>query len=90
MGTEVEATLKQRGEIYGKYEDGLEARAKIMGILADHHQNVNELPLSPAMKVAFHDLTMKIVRAAGKPDHTDSFHDLAGYATLIERTLDGK
>ena len=80
----VEQTLEQRGEVYGSYRDGIELRAKIMTDLNQHHKDVTGVEMNMTTQVAFGDLVMKLVRAAGKPSHTDSFHDLAGYATLIE------
>jgi len=83
----VTETLEQRGKIYGRYEEGLAARAMIINILESHHINVSGEKMPGATRVAFSDLVMKLVRAAGNPSHTDSFHDLAGYSTLIEEMI---
>ena len=80
----VTETLEERGKIYGKYGDGVKARAEILGILAIHHYLKNGTEMTPRLMVMMGDLVMKLVRAASDPKHTDNFHDLAGYATLIE------
>lgn len=80
-------TLKQRGSIYGKYEDVVKSRAKIMDVLEAHYEKVNGVPMDKADSIAFGDLVLKLIRAAGAPDYPDSFHDLAGYATLMENIL---
>lgn len=80
----VRDTLKQRKTIYGKYDDALKLRSHIMEVLKAHHKRVNRKPMSPEYETGFHDLVMKLVRAAGRPEYKDSFHDLAGYATLLE------
>jgi len=77
-------TLKQRKSIYGKYDDALKLRAHIMNLLKDHYKRVNRKPMPQEYETGFHDLVIKLVRAAGKPEYKDSFHDLAGYATLME------
>jgi len=82
---DVKDTLKQRGSIYGDYGVVCAARVAIMNILKQHHLNVNEAPMDDKTAMGFSDLVLKLVRGSGKPDYADSFHDLAGYATLLEK-----
>ena len=80
----VEDTLKQRGKIYGDYGKVIATRARIMSLLEAHHQQVNGTSLPGDIEVALGDIVLKLVRGAGAPNYSDSWHDLAGYATLIE------
>lgn len=80
----VEATLKQRGHIYGDYSQVIATRARIMSLLEAHHQQVNGTGIPDNMEVAIGDIVLKLVRGSGAPHYADSWHDLAGYATLIE------
>ena len=80
-------TLEQRGSIYGDYEDGVVTRAKILALLSEHKEECSRQVCTYAETIMFTDLVNKLVRFAGSPTHIDSIHDLAGYATLIERTL---
>jgi len=78
-------TLKQRGSIYGSYGKVCSSRVEIMNVLKQHHFIVNNEQMSEETAMGFSDLVLKLVRAAGKPSYVDSFHDLAGYATLMEK-----
>lgn len=84
---DVKETLKQRGSVYGSYEQVCKTRADILGILEQHSINVNGKGFTPEQQVAFGDLVLKLVRASGAPEYADSFHDLAGYATLMEEIV---
>lgn len=81
----VEATLKQRGSVYGSYDKVCSSRVRIMNILKCHYFTVNKKEMSEEIAMGFSDIVLKLVRAAGKPSYADSFHDLAGYATLMEK-----
>lgn len=80
----VEATLAQRGSIYGSYKKVITTRGKIMEILKEHHQATKGTNMTTEMQVAIGDLVLKLVRGAGAPGYDDSWHDLGGYAKLIE------
>jgi len=84
----VEDTLKQRGNIYGSYEKVCSTRCSIMELLDKHHLQVNSKRMDEVTKIAFGDLVLKLVRAAGAPEYKDSFHDLGGYAKLMEDMID--
>jgi hypothetical protein len=87
MSREIEETLAQRGAVYGDYEKGLETRNCLLDVLDRHKYERTGSPFNGYERVMFLDLINKLVRFAGAPDHVDSIHDLAGYATLIEFTL---
>lgn len=77
-------TLKQRGSIYGSYGNACAARVDIMAVLKNHHFTVNREAMDEEVAMGMSDIVLKLVRAAGKPSYSDSWHDLAGYATLME------
>ena len=81
----IEDTLKQRGSVYGDYSKVCSSRVEIMNIIKQHHFIVNQAQMSEEITMGFSDLVLKLVRAAGSPSYADSFHDLAGYATLMEK-----
>jgi len=85
---DVNDTLKQRGQVYGSYEKVIETRATIMDALKAHHKQATGDEMSATIEVAFGDLVLKLVRGAGAPYYPDSFHDLAGYAKLMEDMAD--
>lgn len=85
--SDIEATLAERGSVYGDYKKGLETRNRLLDILDLHKCECTGTPFNGYEQVMFLDLINKLVRFAGAPDHIDSIHDLAGYAMLIESTL---
>jgi len=87
METNINKVLSQRGKIYGKYEDGVECRAQIMGALKQLYKKCNREDMPESMSVMFSDITLKMMRAVTAPEHIDSWIDLAGYAKLIKETM---
>jgi hypothetical protein len=85
MDRDVDETLIKRGNVYGDYSDTIEARAMIMAVLKKHYHKTNGKEMDTKTFVMLGDLVMKLVRASGSPDHADTYHDIAGYAKLIER-----
>ncbi len=85
--TSVENTLNERGERYGDYKDVLTARAEILNVLKSHNRKSGLEVMTTEMEIALGDLVLKLVRASTCPSYADSFHDLAGYSTLIESKL---
>lgn len=79
----------------------LEARGQEYGLFAGHAMIAQQLkeivrtsPAYPSMSDAEREsldmLMHKIARICnGNPHHVDSWHDIAGYATLVERQLNG-
>jgi len=80
----VEDTLKERGAIYGDYMGGVKFRGQMMMLIKDRHTAVTGKPFTVVEEQCLFDIMMKISRLAVTPDHVDSWHDLAGYATLSE------
>ena len=82
----VEATLNQRGSIYGSYSQVLKTRASISVNLEKHYEAVHGKPMPRDLSIGLGDVILKLVRAVGKPEYKDSWHDLQGYAKLMEDT----
>ena len=84
----VDKTLKERGNVYGDYKGGSEFRASVMELIVDRHIKVHGKDMTKLEKVYIYDIVNKLSRLCTTPLHKDTWHDLAGYATLVERTLD--
>jgi len=81
-----EHTMKERGNRYGNYLDTIKARTAILEILKIHHLNSNDnSEISSNVLVMLGDIVMKLVRASASPKYIDNYHDIACYATLIEK-----
>ena len=87
---QVDEILKQRGGVYGDYNTGLNHRVNIFKIVLDIYLNKNGSTMPENIQMGFLDIINKLVRAASSPHHTDSLIDLAGYATLLSRTIEGE
>jgi len=84
----VKQTLEQRGEVYGDYAGSVSVRAGIMDIIKARYEAVNNTYMSEQDQVRIYDIVNKISRLAVSPKHKDSWHDIVGYASLIEEALD--
>jgi hypothetical protein len=81
----IDKTLEQRGERYGKFPE----HAKVsQGIKRAMRDSKNWHSLSDDKKEALEMVAHKIGRILnGDPDYADSWHDVIGYARLIESEL---
>lgn len=80
-------TLADRKPRYGRF-DHHAARARAFINVAEASANWNKLP--PDTQHATCYILDKLARALeGDPDYSDNWHDIAGYATLIEDRLNG-
>ena len=86
----IEDTLKERGDVYGDYEGGSELRASIMDIIEARHFMVNGKGMSKLHSIYIFDIVNKLSRLSVTPTHKDTWHDIAGYAKLVEDTLTEK
>lgn len=84
---DIEKTLKDRGERYGKFINlaMIDQRLK-----CDMHV-AGWFKLAPDQAEALEMIAQKIARIlAGDPNYADSWHDIAGYATLVEQRLESE
>ena len=81
----IEATLLIRGATYGLFEH----QARITQDLKQAMQRAQNWPkLQDDMKESLHLIASKIARILnGDPNYVDSWHDIIGYALLIEKRL---
>lgn len=81
----VEDTLAQRGNVYGEFNIQLETVSSIVEIMKAAFMANNDFYPEKELITEWYYLAIKLARIAVNPSHTDSYHDLAGYATLMER-----
>jgi hypothetical protein len=80
----IEATLAERQSTYGNFEDVAFVTENIMSVLGQVRVNgLSELPNTHRM--ALYMIASKMARIVnGDFNHFDSWHDIGGYAKLIE------
>ncbi len=84
----IDDTLAERGKRYGQFKDNARVAQKIKSAM---HDSLKWQTLPPEMKEALHQIACKISRLlSGDPQYADNWVDIAGYATLIEQTLQDK
>ena len=85
--SEVDNTLNERGSRYGVFSE----HARITQCLKEAAATGNWNRLSDSQKEALEMIFHKIGRILnGDPNYADSWHDIAGYASLIDKELQGK
>jgi hypothetical protein len=85
MSESVEQTLEQRGSIYGEFCEQVNAVSGIvMSMQKAYRAKHNDIPAT-SLVTEWYYLAIKMARIAVSPDHLDNYHDLAGYAMLMEK-----
>ena len=85
--TSIEETLEQRGKRYGKFTDHAQVTQDLKRVAANHLRSTGLL-LAADQQEALDMIFHKIGRiVCGDPDYGDSWHDIAGYAKLVEDRL---
>lgn len=83
----IASTLDERAERYGDYET---VALISQGLKVVMHDAPNWHYLPPYQQESLDMIANKIARALnGDPKYVDTWHDLAGYATLVEMILNG-
>ncbi len=81
----VNQTLEQRGERYGDFKDVAFITQSFMSVISTGCQSN---ALNPSQRTALFMISNKIARIiSGDPRYIDNWHDIAGYALLIEKEL---
>ena len=83
----VDETLTERGNRYGKFKDHAELSQQLTSVMrcSDGLER-----LEPDMREAMEMIQHKIARILnGDPTYADSWHDIAGYAKLVDDRLGG-
>lgn len=87
--TNVDTTLIERGKRYGNFPEHALITQKLKRTIHDELR-VRIKTLAPDQQEALDMICHKIGRIVnGDPDYADSWHDIAGYATLVEQRLNG-
>lgn len=81
----INKTLNERGERYGKFKDVAGTTQQLMAIV---ECGTNYEHLNAEQKTSLFMICNKIARAVnGDPNYIDNWHDISGYATLVEQDL---
>ena len=87
--SEVNATLVERGNRYGSFTGHAAVTQDLKNIIKFHLNSRNK-KLYDDQQEALDMICHKIGRIInGDPDYADSWHDIAGYATLVDKRLNG-
>jgi hypothetical protein len=87
--TDIDETLDERAQDYGKFKDGAALMQGIKRLLADHAR-VHDKTFADDQWEALEMIVHKMARIVnGNPDKVDSWVDIAGYATLVADRLQG-
>ena len=83
----VHQTLNQRQSQYGSFEDVAMITEQMVDVMRKgYYEN-----LAYNQKMALYMICSKMARIVnGDPNHKDSWHDIAGYATLIDNELESE
>ena len=85
--TGIDATVEERGNRYGAFKDGADIMQELKSVMRD---TPNWSNLTPSQREALEMIQHKVGRILnGDPNYTDSWHDIKGYAHLIEEELNG-
>lgn len=85
MANDVTETLTERGNRYGKFKDHAELSQKLEDVMRD---TAGWKRLEPDMREALEMIQHKVARILnGDPTYADSWHDIAGYAKLVDDRL---
>ena len=79
----INKTLEQRGSRYGKFKDVAATTYALQEILreASNHGHMTD-----AQVIALDMICNKMARIVnGDPSYSDNWHDISGYATLVEQ-----
>lgn len=85
LDTQIDATLAERGKRYGDFTDHARICQDIKIIICSE---VGWSRLTKVQKQALEVITDKIARIlSGDPNYADNWHDIQGYAKLVEDRL---
>lgn len=82
----IEDTLTQRGATHGDFGDNAEMAQTLKRVMQEAACNWDLL--SPVHREALDLIATKISRIlSGGQNNVDNWHDIAGYATLVEKRI---
>lgn len=83
----VRDTLQERAKTYGSFSNGVTIEAEIMRVITERYKKERGKAMDPICIQWLNHIAIKLSRLSMTPTHIDSWHDIAGYATLIEKEL---
>lgn len=88
MTKQVDETLAQRGKHYGDFAKTFDVIQQIKDALKD---GIGWAAMPPERREALEMIAVKLGRlVSGDSGHADSWHDIAGYARLVEESVTEK
>lgn len=88
--TDVNSTLDERGSRYGSFEGHAQVTQDLKDVIYDALKLRNK-ELKPDQYEALDMICHKIGRIVnGDANYADSWHDIAGYASLVDKRLNGE
>lgn len=86
----VDATLAERGKRYGKFTGHAQVAQRLKDVIYYALASEGRARLADDQKEALDMICHKMARIVnGDPNYADSWHDIAGYAKLVEDRLNG-
>lgn len=83
--TDIQSTLEERGSRYGTFIDNACVAQDLKQVLREAWDEDN---ITSIHKEALEMICHKMARIVnGDPNYIDSWHDIAGYATLVVDTI---
>lgn len=87
----INETIEERTKLYGDFKDHAQITQDLKMVMRNFKNGAGWDNLSPTMAEALDMIVHKIGRILnGDPTYADSWHDIAGYATLVEQRLNNK
>jgi len=84
----IKKTLDKRAQTYGDFGRGSMLNVGIMMSIRGRYRDTHEdIDMPDLLEYYISTIVNKLSRIAVTPDHIDSWHDIAGYATLVEKEL---
>lgn len=84
----VDATLAERGKRYGAFTDHAAVAQRIKEVFYGYERSTKWYSLTPDQREGLEMIAHKIARIlTGDPNYSDSWHDIAGYAKLVDDRL---
>lgn len=81
----IDATLAERGNRYGSFEDHAKIAQDLQRVIRTAHGGKGWANLADDQRQALTTMTDKIARMLnGDPTYRDNWHDIVGYAKLVD------
>lgn len=83
--SEIKETIKNRQSLYGDYTRMCGLRSAIINGIKFEYFKHHGVSMLESDVLCIVDIVNKLCRLAVSPDHIDTWHDIAGYAIIIEK-----